>query len=102
MVAVDGIKRRRMMATLMGENRNWALDLCQRRIGALRERLLDQRHAGLRTGSEIALKVGFAPSLVGIDNEFGRGRGAPHRRNALGVVTAAAKFDFEQGAASGA
>jgi len=59
--------------------------------------LLDQRHAGLRTGGQIAFKRVFAPSFIGVDDEFGLGRGAPHGGNARGIVTAADLVRYRHG-----
>ena len=104
---IDGVvaagergERAKAEHTLVGADRHRVRDLCQRAVAAGRQRLFDQRHAGLRAGGEIDREIVVAPALVGIDDEFGVGRCRAHRGDARRVAVGA-ELDLEQCAAGG-
>ena len=71
------------MHALVGADRERPLDPRQRVVLAGRQRLLDQRDAGVGAGGEILLQIGLGPGLVGVDDQLGFGRGLAHRRDPL-------------------
>ncbi len=88
------------MHALVGADRQRAADIDQRIVVVRRQRLLDQRHAGLGAGGEILREVVRGPAFVGIDDQSGMRRGAAHGRDARRVVRAA-ELDLQQRAAGG-
>ncbi len=87
------------MRAFVGADRDRPLDLRERLIAAVRQRLFHQHHAGLGAGGEMAAKIALVPALIGIDHERGPGRGGAHRGDACGVaaiIAIAAELDLEQ------
>ena len=66
------------MHALVGADRQWAADIDERTIVVCRQRLLDQRHAGLGAGREILRDVVRGPAFIGIDDQLSVGRGGAH------------------------
>ena len=67
------------MHAFVGADGDRPPDTRQHLVLAGGKRLLDQRHAGRRTGGEILFEIVRRPGLVGIDDQFGFGRCLAHR-----------------------
>ena len=87
-------QRSAVMHALVGAYQNRPLDMGEPAVLAGRQRLFDQRDAGLGAGGEVLLEIGLRPGLVRIDDEFGIGRGLAHGGNPQPIAVAA-KLDLE-------
>ena len=83
------------MDALVGADRNRPLDVGQLPVVTGRQRLLDQRNAGAGAGGQVLLQVGLGPGFVGVDDEFGTGRGLPHGGDPQAIAFAA-ELDLEE------
>jgi hypothetical protein len=88
------------MHAFVGAHRDRAPDARQRLVLTGRQRLLDQRDAGIGAGREVEFEVVGRPGLVGIHDQFGFGRGLADRRDSR-VIAVAAELDLQQRAARG-
>ncbi len=61
------------MHALVGADHDRPMHMHQRIILACRQRLLDQRDAGVMAGIEIGFQVVRRPRLIGIDDQLGFG-----------------------------
>ena len=90
---VDGVvfadergERGAVVHALVGADRDRPRDARERRVVVRRQRLLDQRDAGGRAGGEVLREIVRAPSLVGIDDQFGVRRGRTHGADARAIA----------------
>ena len=83
------------MHAFVGADRERPADARQRLVLAGGKRLLDQRDADLGAFGEVLLEIVRRPGLIGIDDQFGFGRGLAHRGDSLAIAVAA-ELDLEQ------
>src|SRR4051794_5585603 len=88
------------MRAFVGADGKRPRDLREGVVAPGRQRLLDQRDAGLRAGGEVSGQIVRGPGLVGVDDQFGARRRPPHRVNACRVLPAS-ELDLQQRAIGG-
>ena len=96
--ARETVERSPIAHALISANWDRPLDAGQNLVAAFRQRLLNQGHSTISTGCKVLGKIVLGPALIGIDDEFGRGRGPPHRRNPPAVLAVSrAELHLQEG-----